>query len=876
MSWWSRKQHERDLEREIRSDLEAEAEEQCGNGLSAAEARYVARRAFGNTTLVKEEVRDMWGLQWFDRLANDLRYGCRALKNNPGFAAVAILTAALGIGANTSIFSVVNAVLLRPLPYKDAARLVVPTNLSKDTFFGWGVGDFQYAGWRDQSGIFDGIAAYAGQQHTITGNGEPERLKTQAVTPGFLPMLRVAPILGRDFIDSDAGKRGGQVALISYSLWQQRFSGDPSVLSKSMILDGKPYSIAGVLPRDFEFPDNSKTSLLLALTEPVLQPSDPIYFYNVIGRLKLGISLERAERDLTVINQRLASAYPAKFSRTRMTQQARVVDLHDRLVGNVRPALLVLSGAVGLVLLIVCVNVSNLLLARALSRQKEIAVRIALGAGRRRVFRQLLTEGMLLASLGGAAGLAVAFGGTKLLRAIAPAGVPHIEQAHIGGAVLAFNLAIAIVCGMLFGLAPMRGASVIDPEVALKQTARTSTGTPRQRRMESVLVVAETAFALILLAGAGLLIRTFVSLTAIAPGFHPDNVVTARISLPFWKYGNPDRQREFLSALLEKARSAPGAEAAAAVAVLPYGGFMMTSAPQIEGRPAPDRHADELVDNNVAVNYAAGDYFKAMGIPILEGRGLDRSDAEGRPAVAVVNQALVHRYFPDGKAIGARIRLSGVTDWLEIVGVAGNLKQGGLASEIRPEMFQPAAQTASPGSASTLIIRSAADPRVLGPWLHAQIAVLDKDIPPPEIETMREYMTALVASQQFVMRLLSLFAVIAITLAGIGIYSVLVYSVERRAHEIGIRLALGARPAHIIGMVLGRGLRLSIAGVAIGVGGGLALTRYLKSLLYGVTPHDPMTLVAGCTLVFLAALLASYLPARRAVDQDAIATLREE
>ena len=876
MRWRRQKDREHDLEREIRSHLELEAEEQRENGLSPEEARYGAQRALGNTTFLKEEVRDLWGSQWFNRLANDLRYGCRALKNNPGFAAVAVLTAALGIGANTSIFSVVNAVLLRPLPYRDAARLVVPTNFSKDSFFGWGVGDFQYAGWRDQSGIFDGIAAYAGQQHTITGNGEPEKLKTQAITPGFLRMLGVAPIIGRDFTGSDAGTRGGQVALISYSLWQQRFSGDPSVLSKSMTLDGKPYSIAGVLPRDFEFPDNSKASLLLALTEPALQPNGPIYFYNVIGRLKPGISLERAERDLTVINQRLASAYSEKFRRTRVTQQARVVDLHDRLVGNVRPALLILSGAVGLVLLIVCVNVCNLLLARALSRQKEIAVRIALGAGRGRILRQLLTEGMLLASLSGAAGLAVAFGGEKLLRAIAPPGVPHIEQAHIGGAVLAFNLAVAIVCGMLFGLAPMRGASAIDPEVALKQTARAATGTRLHRRVESLLVVAETAFALILLAGAGLLIRTFASLTAIAPGFHPDNVVTARISLPFWKYRNPDRQREFLNALLERARSAPGADAVAAVAVLPYGGFMMTSAPQIEGRPTPDRHADELLDNNVAVNYTAGDYFKAMGIPILEGRALDRSDAQGRSAVAVVNQALVHQYFANGKAIGARIKLSGITDWLEIVGVAGNLKQVGLASETRPEMFQPSAQTASPGSASTLVIRSAADPRVLGPWLHAQIAASDKDIPPPEIETMREYMTALVASQQFVMRLLSLFAMIAITLAGIGIYSVLVYSVERRAHEIGIRLALGARATHIIGMVLGRGLRLSIAGSAIGVGGGLALTRYLKSLLYGVTPHDPMTLALGCAVVFIAALLASYLPARRAVDQDAIATLREE
>jgi putative ABC transport system permease protein len=876
MGWLRRNRSERDWERELRADLELEAAEQRANGLTPEEAHYAAQRAFGNTTIISEETREMWGYRWFDRLLNDLRYGCRTLKNNPGFAAVAILTAALGIGANTSIFSIVNAVLLRPLPYPDAGRLVSPANVAKDNFMGLAVGDFQYAAWRDQPKIFDGVAAYAGRPFTITGNGEPEKLKAQVVTPGFLRVLKIAPVIGRDFIDTDAAMRGGQVALISHSLWMKRFGGDASILGKSMTLDGKPYSIAGVLPRDFEFPGSADVSLLLAMSEPAPQPSGAIYFYNVIARMKRGIALDRAERDLTLINQRLESAYPQKFSQSRSTAQVRVVGLHERLVGNVQPALLVLAGAVALVLLIVCVNISNLLLARALARQREIAVRIALGAGRARVLRQLLTEGMLLACLGGLAGLAVAFGGVKLLRAIAPAGVPHIEAAHIGSAVLAFNIAIAVLCGILFGLAPMRSASAIDPEAALKQTARFATGTRRHRRLENLLIVSETAFALILLAGAGLLIRTFAGLTAIAPGFHPDHVVTAQISLPYWKYRDAERQRQFLDALLEKARSAPGVDAAGAVAAPPYSGFMMTSALRIEGKPAPDPRAMMTQDQNVAANYSAGDYFKAMGIPILEGRALDSSDVPGRPAVAVVNEVLAHRYFPDGKAIGSRIKLNGVTDWLTIVGVAGNVKQGGLASETRAEMFQSASQTESPGSAATLIIRSTADARVLAPWLNAQIAGLDKDVPPPEIVTMRETMASLVASQEFVMRLLALFAGIAITLAGIGIYSVMVYSVERRAHEIGIRLALGAQPAHIIGMVIGRGLRVSMAGSALGIAGGLALTRYLKSLLYGVTPHDPMTLAAGSILVLAAALVASYFPARRAVKQDAIASLREE
>ena len=654
----------------------------------------------------------------------------------------------------------------------------------------------------------------------------------------------------------------------------RRFSGDRAILTRGLTLDGKPYTIAGVLPRGFEFPGDSHCSLLLAMTEPAAQSNGSVYFYNVIGRLKRGIALERAESDLAIINRRLQSGSPQKFRSGRMSTDVHVVTLHERLVGDVRPALLVLSGAVGLVLLIVCVNISNLLLARAIARQKEIAVRIALGAGRSRVLGQLLTEGMLLAGLGGLAGLGVAFAGVKLLPSIAPAGVPNLDVPQIGGAVLAFNLGIAVLCGILFGLAPLRVASATGPDAALKANSRSATGTRGHRRLESLLIVSETALALILLAGAGLMIRTFAALTAIPPGFHPEHVVTAHVSLPYWKYRDTDRQRAFLEAVLEKARAAPGADAAGAVAVLPYGGFMMTGGLQLEGEPAPQGRGRE--DRRIAVNFAAGDYFKVMGIPILAGRPLDSTDVPGRPMVAVVNQAMAQRYFPDGRAVGAHVKVGGVTEWLEIVGVTGSVKQGGPASEISAEIFRPAAQFGNPGSAATLAIRSSADPRIVAQWLHSQIAAVDPDVPPPDVETMRAKMAAPVASQEFVMRLLALFAGIAIALAGVGIYSVMVYSVERRAHEIGIRLALGAKRGHIMGMVLGRGLRVAAAGAVVGVAGGLGLTRYLKSLLYGVTPRDPLTLAGGCTLVLAAALVACYFPARRAMGQDAITTLRAE
>ena len=867
--FWERKQLEQDLERELSSHLELEAEEQREKYADARGPANAARRALGNTTLIREATREAWGFAWLEAFARDLRHGARWLGRSRGFAALAIFTAALGIGANTAIFSVVYAVLLHPLPYPHAERLVSALAGATRPLQS-AVADFQYAAWRDQAGIWDGIAAYGGRRFTLTGMGDPEQLRADAVTPGFLRTLQVTPLIGHDFSAADAEPRGGHVALIGYGLWQRRFGGDPGILSRTMLLEGKLYTIAGVLRREFEFPDNTGADVLVALREPgAPDPSHGIYFYNVVARLKPAVTLQRAANELAVIDRRIASFFPTNL---RSAADATIVALHDRLVGNVRPALLALSGAVALVLLIVCVNISNLLLARAIARQKEMAVRIALGAGRGRVARQLLTEGFLLAGAGGIAGLAIAFGGVALLRAISPANVPHIANAHINGAALAFNMAVALATGMLFGLAPLRGISGIGPEAALKQAGRTTTGARGHRRLENLLIVAETAFALILLAGAGLLLRTFAGLTAIAPGFQPDNVLTAAISLPYWKYPTTQLRQEFWDGLMKKTRL--NAAAAGAVGNLPYNGFMMTGQLQIEGQTQSPAAGDSG-EAQVVVNPVAGDYFRVLKIPLLEGRAVGPGDGAGRPPVLAINETLRRRFFADRSALGARIKVGGLIDWRQIVGVVGDVKQTGLASEPRPEIFVSAPQFDN-GSVQTLAIRTTSDPRQLIPWLRAQIAAVDKDLPPPEIETMRGTMAALVASQLFVMRLLALFAGIAITLAAMGIYSVLVYSVERRAHEIGIRLALGARRFAIMGLVIRRGLWLSIYGSAMGIAGGLLLTRYLKSLLYGVTPHDPLTMAAGSLVVVLVALVAAYFPARRAVGQDPVATLRSE
>jgi predicted permease len=849
-----------DFDDEIQNHIDLLTERLIAQGTPPDEARYAARRQFGNTVALKETHVEMGRWHWLERLGQDIRYACRTLRNNPGFATVAILTAALGIGANTSIFSIVHSVLLRPLPYRDADRLVALVTVNpKENGLGLQVPDFPYASWRDQATIFNGIACYTRRSFTITGSGGPELLRAAIVTPGFLRMMGMSPQLGRDFIPSDAAPRGGQAVLLSDSLWARRFGRDPSVVSRQIALNGKPYSVVGILPPTFEFPSGIDVSLMVPMSEPSAQRSNATYFYAVIARLKPGISNERAESDLAVINRRIGE---------KIDRRTKAIGLHDKLVGDVRPALLILSAAVGLVLLIACVNIGNLLLARAISRQKEIAVRMALGAGRRRVFQQLLTESMLLAAAGGTAGLAISFAGVRILRAIAPADVPHIEAAHISLAVLLFNIAATAVSGILFGIAPLRRATAIDPEAALKQTARSATHNRRHRNLESLLIVAEVAFALILLAGAGLLIRTFSGLTAIASGFHPENVITAEVNMPHWKYQTAAKHRAFFDALLARVRSAPGVESAGVVGSLPYGGFVMTGGVGIEGR--------ELHNAQAAVDYATEDYFKSMGIPLLDGRAFTARDTAESESVAVVNQEFVSRFFPGERPVGKRIQVHGVTEWLRIAGVVGNVKQLGLVSEVRPEIIQPTSQSESGSSAQTLVIRSTTSEKVLAPWLRAQISALDKDIPPPEIETMEFRMASLVASQRFVMQLLSLFAGLAIVLAAIGIYGVLVYSVEQRTKEIGIRVALGAKRGEVMALVLGRGLRLSLAGAALGVAGALLATRYLKSLLYGVTPHDPITLAAGSAVLIAVALAAAWLPARRAVAVDPMAALRNE
>lgn len=860
-----RRADESEMDREVAAHLALLAEDFERSGMAPSEAHHAALRAFGGVELAREASRDARSFVWIEQASQDLRHALRSFTKSPAFALGVILTAALGIGANASIFSLVHAVLLQPLPYRDADRLM--------TIAGGPTGDFRYGAWRTQATVFDGMAAYMGRRHIMTGSGEAEQVLAHVVTPTFLSVLGVAPVLGRDFDNGDAQPRGGDKALISFRLWKNRFNGDANVTARGLQLDGKPYTIIGVLPRDFAFPDKTQPALLLAMSEPPPQPTGAVYYLKVIARLKPGVNPDRANRDLSLIDAKLKLAFPKQFSRGPRGAPRQLQSLREGLTGDARPALLVLWVAAGLVLLIVCANILNLLLARGLSRQRELAVRMALGADRARVARQLLTEGMLLSVAGGATGLAVAGFAVPGLLAMAPADVPQLADARVNSTVLFYTTGITMLVGLAFGLWPIRGLSGVQGRLALKQASRSLTASREQRGLESVLVVCEAALAFILLTGAGLMIQTLTTMTAIPPGFDPSNVVTGRLSLPYWKYAESGRSPvEKVAEIMTKLRDGPGVESVGAVAALPYGGFVMSSGLEIAGQP-PLPEGEE-----VPVNFAAGEYFQTMRIPLLAGRTWDRGDTAGRPAVSVVTEELVRRYFHGQAraAVGARIRVKGVTPWLDVIGVVGDVKQAGLATPPKPMVYQPAAQSESGDSASTIVVRSSADPRVLLPWIRSLVLSLDTDLPPPDLATAQANITGLLASRVFLMRLLTAFAIVAILLAATGIYCVLAYSVERRLKEIGIRMALGAQSGQISAMILRRAVMLALGGTAVGVAGGWGLGRYLEASLYGVTPHDPATFAAGASLLLLVGVAAGYLPARAAAQQDVLSVLKIE
>jgi len=793
-----------------------------------------------------------------DHLIQDLRYGTRTLLKSPGFTAVAVLTLALGIGANTAIFSVVDTLLLRPLPLKDPGRLV----LVRDTQPGVDSAPAsypEYLDWKERSKTFEALGAFFTTTFSLTGKGEPEELPALRISAGLFPMLGPSPAQGRGFRPEEEKPGAERVALISHALWQRRFN-SPSVLGTPITLAGEPYTVVGVMPPGIAFGGHPDVYIPFRLDEK--RAPRGLHFMTVLGRLRSGPDMTRARAEVESMAARLRAE--------AVTRHGIVITpLQEQMVGDTRPALLVLFGAVGLVLLIACANVANLLLARAASRQKEIAIRRAVGASRSRLIRQLLTESLVLSLVGGGLGLLLAWWGVDLLVS-AGARLPRIEEIRIDGTVLAFTAGVALLTGLLFGLAPALQASSADFHESLKEGGRqTGLGSGRQR-LRSLLVVSEVALSLVLLIGAGLLIRSFVRVLDNDMGFDPSRVLALDLSLPLSSYGEPEKQAAFFKELLARVNRLPGVKGAAVVSHLPLGGNNTNSGLLIEGRTWP-RDELPLADDRLV----SADYFRVLGIHLVRGRTFTPRDVESSLHVAVINESLARRFFSHTDPIGKRIDMQWKTSgWQEIVGVVGDIKHDGLDLPSEPAVYVPYLQT--PDSGMTLVVRATGDSLGLVGAVRAQVYGVDRNQPVSRVRTMEELVAESVGPRRLSMSLLSGFASLALFLAAVGIYGVMSTSVAQRTHEIGVRMALGARRADVIRLVVGQGAKLTLAGLGLGLAVALPLTRLLSVLLFGVSATDPLTFCGVSFLLTVVALLACYLPARRASRVDPMAAIRCE
>ncbi|MFL5578190.1 MAG: ABC transporter permease [Gemmatimonadaceae bacterium] len=806
-----------------------------------------------------------------DSLLQDLRFAARGLLRRPGFTAAVVATLALGIGANAAIFSVVNAVLLRPLPYGDPDRLVMVWGRYPD-FGRTGTSLPDFTDWRaGTTGSFAEMAAWHGTLFNLTGQGEPEQLRADRVSANFFPALGVRPALGRGFLPEEE-KVGGDddVVVLSHALWQRRFAGDPRVVGQSIDLSGRKYTVVGVAPRGFRFFQDVDLWAPLRADTATMMAQRRSEYMNVFGRLRPGVSVERARADLAAVEKRLAAEYP----QTNAALQTEVLSMKEDLVQAVRPALLVFSAAVGLVLLIACANVANLLLARAAAREREVAVRVALGAGRGRLVRQLLTESVLTALLGGAVGLLLAVWGVSALRAASPAGLlPRLGEVRIDPSVIAFALVLAVATGFLFGLAPalrLAGGALHD---ALKEGSRGASG-GAVTRFRNALVLGEVAVAVVLLVGAGLLIRSFERLNRVDPGFQPANVLSYGVVLPRAKYGEIDEVPAVYARLLERTRGIPGVRAAAASGNLPMqGSGYVTFA--IEG--GPERTQGQQTED-LQPFVVTPDYFRVLGIPLRRGRLIEARDVAGAPRVAVINEEMARRYFAGRDPLGLRVTFGDPADtaaaWYTVVGVVGDVAQEGLTARPYAQLYRALDQV--PQRSVWISMRTAGDPMAVAGAARAALGAVDPQLPLNDLRTMEDRIAQDIARPRVSVALLACFSAVALVLAAIGIYGVVAYTVAQRTREIGIRMALGARPDGVLRLVLRQGLAPVAAGVGVGLAASLAATRVMHSLLYGVSATDPLTFVAVALFLGAVALAATWLPARRATRVDPLAALRYE
>jgi predicted permease len=867
------RQVERDLDDEVRLHVELEIRKNMEAGMDAAQARRKAMIDFGGVERYKEQTRDARDTRPLEDALMDLRYGFRQLLTHPGFTAVALLSLALGIGANTAIFSVVNTVLLQPLPFSHPDRIVaIEEHASGERNTTFSPRDFLDV--KEQAASLEVVVGHRSGSMALTGSGTPVRVQTRSVTPDFFRAFGASPALGRFFEATPEEDDAGKLVVLSHATWQARFGGDPAVLGRTLSLNGEPHTVVGVARPTFRYPEGTEfwvRSYREGLPEPPVDIGDELStvrglgYFSVLARLAPDVSLGEARSELGVLAGRIAA-----FKDPGTDYRLELVPLRDTLVGDVRPALLVLLGAVGLVLLIACANVANLLLARAASRGQELAVRAALGARRNRLFRQLLVESLLLGVVAGFLGILLARWGFGALLTLLPADIPRLDGIALDPPVLFFTLGVALLTGVAFGLMPALDASRADLVGVMKTGGRGVVGGGRARRIRELLVVGEVALSVVLLSGAGLLLKSLVRLQDEDVGFLPEGVLVVRMNLPDSRYPDESSVASFVREMVRAVEEVPGVSSAGVALGAPFAGGAATMGYEVEGMPQPE--GEEFVAEYQVVT---PDYFRTMGIPILEGRGLEPADGEGEggPLVAVVNEAFARRHWGEGSPLGQQINFFDDTP-MEIVGVSGDVRHFSYERAPRPEAYVPFFK--DPWPFFSLVAKAQGDPRLLVDPLRQAVLDVDPDQPVSGVRPMVQVLAESTGKQRFTVELLGMFAALAVMLALVGVYGVMAYAVSLRTREVGIRVALGAPRGEILWTSLRNGMHVTAMGLGLGVGGGLALTRILGSLLYGVSPWDPGVFSLAALLLACAVMAAAYLPARRAAGMDPARILRSE
>lgn len=864
-----------EMDEELRAHIQNRADDLERSGMSRQEAERRAQLEFGGYEKFKEECRETLGTHFIDTLLQDVRYALRTLRKSPGFTIVAVLTLALGIGANTAIFSVVYAVLLKPLPYANAGQLFfVFQELSQDENSGTGWSYANFAELREQNHVFTEMAGSQNHQLTLTGRGEPSVVNTSVVTPELFSLFEEKPLAGRVFF-SDDGKPGAQpVVILSENLWRSTFGADPKIIGSSINLDQRSFTVVGVMPAKFRFPVLTESEQLWI---PLVQ--DPLFgswmdrrgghWLKVTGRLKPGVSLTQAQAELGAISAGLAKEFPAENTGWLI----RMIPLQDIFVYNVKSVLLVLLGAVGLVLLIACANIANLVLTRAISRSKEIAVRTALGAGRARIIRQLLSETAVLGLLGGMVGIALAYWGVQVLGSLLPPDLPQVNAIRVDSLVLAFALVLSAIASVAFGLVPALFASQSDIQTSLREGGSRSGESGNRRRARSFLAAGEIALAMVLLVAAGLLIRSFSKLMSVAPGFDVQHVVKADISLPRFQYSTPRQWTAFSDELLARIQAQPGMKESAVVVPMPIVQGNVNLKFDIVGTP-PASEGESRTANYASVS---PNYFRVMSIPLLAGRFFNQRDFASAPPVTLISKTLAQRYFPNQNSIGKRLNFGFPPDpgtAREIVGIVGDVRDVSLGQAPGPMMYVPYVQ--APFWGAGVVVKSTLSPSAVAAAIRQVVQKIDKDLPVTDVAKMPNLIYDSVAQQRFQTFLLGLFAAIALVLAATGIFGVISYSVSCRTNEIGIRVALGASRGAILRMVLRETLALTLAGLLIGVPCVLVASHLVSHLLFGISAHDPATVAVVAFILAAVAVLAGYAPARRAMRVDPMVALRYE